>query len=456
MISSAEPPPALLITPPAPPRWRRLIRDLTCAVLYQAGLWRAVAEAVLIGSLPLVLLTFSRLQGAGQQASTLDTFGTISVLVLALRVRHSEGGRGRRFRVSLGRVALLSLVMTACVMVWSFLWYKLGLINFREIGELINIGSPEDFEGGFQTMPLPVMLIIAFIAYIAMLFQNIGLFAVYRFGLALWSKLEYKRRHFLSWSITRAHLLTVAVALGIAFLVVMIVTGSNQNLPLSLLLVSLISDGLGFVVLLPVGLLLVLPPIAALSNLITRGMTQRLGMLVRATSAIRTGDYAARIDVQGEDEIAQLQHDFNTMAEELERAMRELRQQKEQLAAEKAKSEQLLLNILPKSIADQLKEEQRTIADSFSEATVLFADIVDFTMIASQLSATELVAWLNHIFSAFDQLADHFGLEKIKTIGDAYMVVGGLPAPRPDHADAVIRMAMAMQETVSALRTPAG
>jgi adenylate cyclase len=120
------------------------------------------------------------------------------------------------------------------------------------------------------------------------------------------------------------------------------------------------------------------------------------------------------------------------------RARRELEQEQE-------KSEKLLLNILPEPVARQLKQETRTIADSFSEVTVLFADIVDFTRLSTGIPAAELVNLLNQIFSAFDHLADRHQLEKIKTIGDAYMVVGGLPTKRDDHVEAIAEMALDMQ-----------
>ncbi len=112
---------------------------------------------------------------------------------------------------------------------------------------------------------------------------------------------------------------------------------------------------------------------------------------------------------------------------------------------EREKSEQLLLNILPITIASRLKESNNTIADSFSSVTILFADIVEFTKISSQVSPVELVEILNQIFSAFDELAEKHQLEKIKTIGDAYMVVGGIPEPRADHAEAIAEMALDMQ-----------
>lgn len=124
-----------------------------------------------------------------------------------------------------------------------------------------------------------------------------------------------------------------------------------------------------------------------------------------------------------------------------------------QLQAEKEKSERLLLSILPKPVAEQLKQTQSTIADSFAEATVLFADIVNFTQLASHRSPIEIVSLLNRIFSAFDQLAEQHGLEKIKTIGDAYMVVGGLPMPRPDHAEAIAEMALDMQKEITYFNT---
>lgn len=126
------------------------------------------------------------------------------------------------------------------------------------------------------------------------------------------------------------------------------------------------------------------------------------------------------------------------------------------LEAEREKSERLLLNILPAAIAERLKQNSSTLADYFPEVTVLFADIVNFTEIASRTTPRELVTLLNEIFSAFDRLAECHGLEKIKTIGDAYMVVGGLPVPRANHAEAVAQMALDMQQEISRFRTKEG
>ena len=120
----------------------------------------------------------------------------------------------------------------------------------------------------------------------------------------------------------------------------------------------------------------------------------------------------------------------------------------EMLNFEREKSEHLLLNVLPKSIADRLKQGESKIADNFANATVLFADIVEFSRLATRMSPSDLVELLNDIFSRFDWLAELHGLEKIKTIGDAYMIVAGLPKPRTDHASAVAEMALEMQKVI--------
>jgi class 3 adenylate cyclase len=116
-----------------------------------------------------------------------------------------------------------------------------------------------------------------------------------------------------------------------------------------------------------------------------------------------------------------------------------------ELRSERDRSEQLLLNILPPEIAAQLKIDSRPIADRFDDVTILFADIVGFSNIASSVTPLELVERLNHIFSTFDRLTRHYELEKIKTIGDAYMVVGGLPTVRVDHAECIADAALAMR-----------
>ncbi|MBK1990662.1 adenylate/guanylate cyclase domain-containing protein [Sphaerospermopsis aphanizomenoides BCCUSP55] len=122
---------------------------------------------------------------------------------------------------------------------------------------------------------------------------------------------------------------------------------------------------------------------------------------------------------------------------------------RQEIEIAKQQSEKLLLNILPEVIAEQLKLQPTTIADSFLEVTVLFADIVGFTELSSCTSPPQLVELLNEIFCLFDQLAERHGVEKIKTIGDAYMAVAGLPNHRSDHAIAIANMALDMQQAVN-------
>jgi adenylate cyclase len=113
-----------------------------------------------------------------------------------------------------------------------------------------------------------------------------------------------------------------------------------------------------------------------------------------------------------------------------------------------ARSRELLLNVLPASIADRLQRGEGVIAEQHPAVSVLFADVVDFTPYAEATPPTEVVQLLNAIFSDFDALADRFGMEKIKTIGDAYMAVAGVPTPRGDHADCAVRMGLAMLAAV--------
>src|SRR5215207_5299456 len=127
------------------------------------------------------------------------------------------------------------------------------------------------------------------------------------------------------------------------------------------------------------------------------------------------------------------------------------RERRDALAAlrqEQAKAENLLLNILPRSIADKLKAQTQPIADHFQSASILFADVADFTPWSERLPPAEVVGYLDHLFSHFDELAERYGLEKIKTIGDCYMVAAGVPTPRPDHARALALMALDMVEAM--------
>jgi guanylate cyclase len=119
-----------------------------------------------------------------------------------------------------------------------------------------------------------------------------------------------------------------------------------------------------------------------------------------------------------------------------------------QVERARLQADTLLLNVLPAPVADRLRAGPVTIADSYTDVTVLFADIVDFTRRSAAADARDVVNLLNAVFSDFDELADRHGLEKIKTIGDAYMVVGGLPQPRPDHTQAVVAFAVELLDVL--------
>lgn len=125
-------------------------------------------------------------------------------------------------------------------------------------------------------------------------------------------------------------------------------------------------------------------------------------------------------------------------------------------AAAKRRSDELLSNILPDAIAERLKRGEKPIADRLEAVSVVFADIVGFTPLSESLEPETLVDLLDRIFDEFDSLADQMGLEKIKTVGDAYIVVAGLPTPRHDHIQAAAEMALAMRTHLTQVETPNG
>jgi class 3 adenylate cyclase len=122
-----------------------------------------------------------------------------------------------------------------------------------------------------------------------------------------------------------------------------------------------------------------------------------------------------------------------------------IEEQSAAIEIERSESERLLLNVLPAAVSKRLQQGENPIADDFPDVTVVFADIVGFTAMTSPMAAHEVITMLSGLFSLFDDLVAERGLEKIKTIGDAYMAVGGLPDPLPDHALRVVDLAMAMQ-----------
>jgi len=177
-------------------------------------------------------------------------------------------------------------------------------------------------------------------------------------------------------------------------------------------------------------------------------LTRSLLALSATVHRFAAKDFQARTEVASRDEIGELGREFNAMAATIQAHSENLEQLVEQrtseLVAEKQTSERLLLNVLPAPIAERLKTGEEIIVDRFDQVTVLFADIVGFTALSARTSPEELVAMLDALFSLFDRLAEQHGLEKIKTIGDAYMVVAGIPEPTDDHAETMAVMALDM------------
>jgi class 3 adenylate cyclase len=183
--------------------------------------------------------------------------------------------------------------------------------------------------------------------------------------------------------------------------------------------------------------LLVLTVAAAL--LMTRQIERPVKALVGAAEKVAAGDLTATVQWKYKDELGVLSDTFNAMT-------KSIREKTELIEQKNRENEALLLNILPGEIAARLKEGEGTIADSFAELTVLFGDIVGFTVLSSHTPANEIVDMLNGLFIRFDQAARELGIEKIKTIGDCYMAVCGLPKTCPDHAERMARMALRMTE----------
>jgi class 3 adenylate cyclase len=134
----------------------------------------------------------------------------------------------------------------------------------------------------------------------------------------------------------------------------------------------------------------------------------------------------------------------------------QLQIQHKQLAHEQNKTENLLHNILPTSVTQRLKGGEKRIADAHQDVSVLFADLVGFTELSKGMSAAKLVDMLDEIFSSFDAIVGEAGVEKIKTIGDSYMLVGGAPEPREDHAQAVVNVAFAMLSAIQSINDQHG
>ena len=163
---------------------------------------------------------------------------------------------------------------------------------------------------------------------------------------------------------------------------------------------------------------------------------------------LSTIELQSQTNQQNRDEITEVFEAFHQMFGRIYDEIQQRQTAEQALRGEQAKTEKLLLNILPESIAEKLKNEEGAIADKFDCVSILFADLVNFTCLSTQIPPVELVALLNEVFTLFDTLAEAHQLEKIKTIGDAYMVASGIPEPRADHAEAIAAMALEMQSAL--------
>jgi class 3 adenylate cyclase len=173
--------------------------------------------------------------------------------------------------------------------------------------------------------------------------------------------------------------------------------------------------------------------------LMTHQILRPVDALVQAARKVASGDLTTQVDWKRKDELGVLAATFNSM-------IRSIHEKAELIEQKNRENEALLLNILPGEIASRLKQGEHEIADGFADVTVLFGDIVGFTALSSQISAAQIVEMLNGLFSRFDQAASELGIEKIKTIGDCYMAVCGLPNMCPDHTERMARMALRMVE----------
>jgi class 3 adenylate cyclase len=177
--------------------------------------------------------------------------------------------------------------------------------------------------------------------------------------------------------------------------------------------------------------------VAATAAWLARALLGPLRELTAGVKRFAAGDYGASVPVRTEDEIGQLCSAFNSMVEDL-------RQKNTEIQNKNRENEELLLNVLPAPIANRLRSGEDRIADGFAEVTVAFADLVGFTELTSGMPPQDVVTMLNGLFTRFDGAAHDLGIEKIKTVGDAYMAVCGLPVPVDNHAERMVRMAIRM------------
>ena len=194
-------------------------------------------------------------------------------------------------------------------------------------------------------------------------------------------------------------------------------------------------------------------PLLGIAGLLALSMTRIIVKpvlaLAEGAERVRSGDLTVRLPITSEDELGILTGGFNSMVSTIQEKTDAIEQKNRE-------NELLLLNILPGEIAERLKRGEGSIADSFAEVTVLFGDLVGFTILSSKIGPDEVVGLLNGLFSRFDDIAHELGVEKIKTIGDAYMAVCGLPNPQADHSVRMMEMARRMLAATQDYGRPAG
>ncbi|MCB1304511.1 MAG: guanylate cyclase, partial [Leptospiraceae bacterium] len=190
-----------------------------------------------------------------------------------------------------------------------------------------------------------------------------------------------------------------------------------------------------------------------------RARTDLIDLFMVMDHQKKTGDLSFDVPVEPFTEVGQIAERYNEVLlkvretmDENEKSRKAIEDAFEKIALEQNRAERLLLNILPASVAEELKSQKKVIAHSSREVTILFADIVGFTTLAESREPQQIIEILNRVFSVFDRLTDTHRLEKIKTIGDAYMVVGGLPNYMPDHAMAVANFGLDILREVEKFR----
>lgn len=177
--------------------------------------------------------------------------------------------------------------------------------------------------------------------------------------------------------------------------------------------------------------------VTGIAGLFSYYFVQPIRQLTDGFRKVGSGKTDVKVQVKTKDEFRQMANSFNEMVDNLHH-------QKQLVKKREAENEQLLLSILPEPIANRLKRGEENIADSFSNVTVLFADLIGFTELSSNLSADEIVSFLNDLVGSFDEAAELYGVEKIKTIGSGYMAVSGLSVPRIDHSKRVVDFSLEM------------